>query len=67
VLPIDHESILLELFVKNAAQTNQDECRSVLSPVCTDSANAHGGLNKALELSVHTGGAFDGKVMIVEG
>jgi hypothetical protein len=66
VLPIDHESIL-RLFAKNAAQTNQDKCRSVMSPVCTDSANAHGGLNKALELSVHTGGAFNGKVMIVEG
>jgi hypothetical protein len=38
-----------------------------MSPVCTESANAHGGLNKAFELSVHTGGVFDGTVMIVEG
>ena len=55
------------LFAKNTAQTSQDKCGSVMSPVCTESANAHGGLNKALELSVHTGDAFAGKVMIVEG
>ena len=44
-----------------------DKCGSVVPPVCTESANAHDGLDRALELSVHTGGPFDWKVMIVKG
>ena len=55
------------LLVKNATQTSQDKCGSIVSPLCTESANAHDGLDKAFELSVHRGGAFDWKVMIVEG